>query len=274
MKRFFPLTISLLLLFLCFSNVIWGQISICSWNVKKFGKSKTDTQLTMMAKILSQHHIIALQEINTAPDGAQQIANLVDLMNRNSAFKWFYNISESTSSDNPQERERYAYIWRKDKHIKTSKGMLDTAWQHSINREPFLKQFSYKEKPFTLINFHAVPKKKQPAQEIAHFKQYPQRINQAFMLLGDFNLPTSDMVWNPLKKQGFCIYPQQQKTTLRQKCLSDGCLANDYDYFVLSDNDFKILDSGAIPFHELYELDMATARRLSDHLPVYIEIDL
>lgn len=274
MKLFvFKLTLSVIIQFFlgatCFS-----QISICSWNVQNFGKSKTPDQLSLMANILKEFDIIALQEINTSPDGAQKLVELVSLLNQKSAFKWYYNISNPTTSAIVHEKERYAYIWKQTKTINAQKGYLDTQWQQQIVREPFIKQFTYKEKSFVLINYHAVPKKKNPSQEIALFKQYPQRFTQPFIILGDFNIISTDQVWQPLIKQNYTLALINKKTTLRQQCINNDCLANGFDNFVYSKNNIKVLKAGTIPFYKEYKLDMAKARKLSDHLPIFIEIEL
>ena len=47
--------------------------------------------------------------------------------------------------------------------------------------------------------------------------------------MGDFNCPQSHTVFNPLKSSGFAPILKNQKTSLRQKCISNDCLASEYD---------------------------------------------
>lgn len=252
----------------------WAQLNICSWNVKNLGTTKTKEQLSIIADIIKDFDIIALQEINTAPNGAQTLASLVQLLQKKSEHKWYYNISDPTTAEIPHEKERYAYIWRKSKDILVKKGYLDPLLQKKISREPFLKEFTYKGKTILLINFHAVPKKKNPAQEIAYFKQYPDRFTHPFILLGDFNVTSTDQVWLPLKKLGYETALTTQKTTLKQKCKQQECLANGLDNMLYHPNQITLLNKGTIPFHSLFFSDVAEARKLSDHLPIFITIDL
>lgn len=269
----------LLLLLLLLGGLHFGvlaqQLSVCSWNVSNMGKSKSYEEVSYMARLLQHYDIIALQEINTALDGAQKVAQLVGLLKRFSGQKWDYRLSPPTTSDNAQEKERYAYIW-KTKQVKSKgKPALDAVWQKELVREPFIMQFRHDEKVFALINFHAVPKGKNPERELAFFKQYPQRLlDTPFIILGDFNVRTNNNVFNPLKKMGYMLALQDQKTTLRHKCLPDGCLANDYDNFILHPRQFKVHKSGVVHFYTDFNRDMKKARAISDHTPIAITIDV
>lgn len=257
-------------------TVMYGQeIKLCSWNVAKLGKSKSSEQVSFMAALLCSCDVIALQEVNTSPDGAQQTAMLVHQLYTNSGVKWDYNISAPTTSVNAQERERYVYIWKSSMITPQGRAWLDTIWQDEIVREPYIMSFRYKEQRFTLVNFHAVPKKKEPASEIAFFREYPSRLSSGpFIILGDFNTPPDHSVFGPLRRKGYLPVFTSQRTTLRQVCRPDGCLANAYDNFILNPSHFKIHRQAAMHFYTLLDNDMKRSRSVSDHLPVTVTISV
>ena len=90
------INIVFLLIFLCFESA-FCSISICSWNLKDFGKSKSDVEIDFMASTIQNYDVIAIQEVVVNIGGAQAVARLVDQMNRKGK-SWDYTISEPTVS--------------------------------------------------------------------------------------------------------------------------------------------------------------------------------
>ena len=134
--------------------------------------------------------------------------------------------------------------------------------------------FSYKGEPFTLVSFHAIPKKKQPETEIKYFKFFPAEYpDRELVFLGDFNVPQSHTVFLPLRKQGYLPVLEGQKTTLKMECTTTTCLASEYDNIFYNSLEMQVLDSGIMSFYESFP-DMKAARRISDHVPVWVELDL
>ena len=132
--------------------------------------------------------------------------------------------------------------------------------------------FQYKEKVFTLVSFHAVPKKKNPESEIKYFKFYPKlypKLNLIFM--GDFNCPQSHTVFNPLKSSGFAPNLKNQKTSLRQKCISNDCLASEYDNLFYDTRKINIVQKGIVAFYKSFS-SVKEARKISDHVPIWCEL--
>jgi endonuclease/exonuclease/phosphatase family metal-dependent hydrolase len=129
-------------------------------------------------------------------------------------------------------------------------------------------------KRFTLVNFHAVPKKKQPETEIKYLKLFKDSFHlENMVFLGDFNCPQSHTVFNPLKNSRYKTALTEQKTTLKQECKGGECLASEYDNILYSEKSFRQKNSGIIPFHLKFEGNMAAARKVSDHLPIFVSLD-
>src|SRR6186713_2785272 len=86
-----------------------AEISLCTWNLRDFGKTKDATEIKFIATTIKEYDIIAIQEVVAGDGGAQAVARLSDQLNRMGA-KWEYVISDPTSGSN--KKERYAFIWK------------------------------------------------------------------------------------------------------------------------------------------------------------------
>lgn len=228
--------------------------------------------LEVVATSVQDFDIVAIQEVLVSDGGAKALARLVDLLNRK-GNSWDYIISEPTGSKNIQERERYAFIWKRAKVKRKGRAFLAGALGGLISREPFVGTFSADGKTFTLVNFHAVPKKKQPETEIKYLDSLCGLLPQSSLIfLGDFNCPQSHSVFTTLKSAGIVPALVGQKTTLRQECIRGDCLASEYDNIFYPARRFTKIRSGIVAFYQYYEGNMLAARKLSDHVPVFLEI--
>lgn len=267
MKRY------LLYLFLFFSFSVSAQtLTVCSWNLKDFGHSKTDAQIDFIAKTLKNYDVIAVQEVVAGPGGPKAVARLNDALNRTGA-KWDYTISHGTSSDR-YSKERYAFLWKTSKTAIVGEAWLEKKYNLELSREPFLARFKLGKKQFTLVTFHAVPKSKQPETEIKYFQFLPGEYpDEVLIFCGDFNLSESHSVFNPLKKAGYPAAFSDQKTSLRQKCINGDCLASAYDNFFYNLAKINCIHAGIIPFYTTFT-DIKEARRVSDHVPVFLKFSM
>ena len=266
MKKF------LILVVLFFSFPSYSQVKILSWNLENFGKSKTETDLNFIANTVQNYDIITIQEVVAGYGGAQAVAKLVGILNTKSS-KWDYSISDPTSG-NSYKRERYAFIWKTSKAKLKGNTWLEKKYQLEIDREPYFATFEINKKTITLVNFHAITKNKQPETEIKYFKFLPQEYpNLNLVFMGDFNCPESHTVFNPLKKVGYAPIFQKQKTSLKQKCIDDKCLASEFDNIFYRTSTMKYISSGVVLFYKNFN-SLKEARKISDHIPVWFEFSL
>ena len=258
---------------LCSNGLLLAQVKIVSWNLQNLGKSKSAEEIAFMANTLREFDVIALQEVIAGYGGAQAVARLAGELNRTGA-KWNFVVSNPTQSSSPQAAERYAFLWKTSKVTKLKEAWLDPHFVVEIDREPYLANFSYDGKVFTLVNYHAIPKKKQPETEIKYFKFLPAKYpGSNLIFLGDFNLPQHHTVFNPLKKIGFRLVFIGQKTTMKMECIGEECLASEYDNIIYNSTTMSLLDYGVVLFYESFP-DMKSARRISDHIPIWVELNL
>lgn len=263
-------TLSLVLLFFTFLSL--AQTKVVSWNLENFGKSKSDIHLNYIAKTISNYDIIAIQEVVAGIGGAQTVAKLASLLNEK-GNKWDYKISDPTSSSS-YKTERYAFIWKTNKAKLKSRPSLEKKFSVEIDREPYFATFEINKKTITLVNFHAITKKKQPETEIKYFKFLPNEYPHLNLIfLGDFNCPEKHSVFNPLKKMGYASVLKNQKTTLKHQCKSNICLASEFDNIFYKTSSLKVFNSGIIKFYEDFD-SLQNARKVSDHIPIWFEFSL
>lgn len=259
-----------LLLLICCS--VSAQTKFVSWNIQNFGNSKLDAEIRFIAETLKPYDVIALQEIVAGPGGAQAVAKLNDELNR-SGEKWDYVVSDPTTSFG-KGNERYAFLWKTARVTKIGTAWLDQNYRDEMDREPFLCTFEYQGKQFTIVNFHAIPKTKQPETEIKYlqfFSQLYPKLNLVFA--GDFNCPQSHSVFIPLQKLDYKPVFRKQKTSLKKACKNNDCLASEYDNIWYQTKKVKINKSAVLHFYRHFR-SLKAAKRISDHIPVVVEFDV
>jgi endonuclease/exonuclease/phosphatase family metal-dependent hydrolase len=266
MKPFFSF---LLLLISCF---VFSQTKLLSWNLENFGKSKSEETINYIANSLRDYDLIAIQEVVAGYGGAQAVVRLADELNRKGA-KWDYVISDPTSSS-AYKTERYAFIWKTSKLKKIGRAWLEKKYHLEIDREPYFCTFQYENKQFTVANFHAITKNRQPETEIKYFKFLPAEYPTLNLIFaGDFNCPQSHTVFNPLKKMGYQSTLVNQKTSLKKECKNGKCLASEFDNIYYNDCKINSLNSGIISFYKNFN-SLQEARAISDHIPIWLEFSL
>ncbi|MDI1255505.1 MAG: endonuclease/exonuclease/phosphatase family protein [Flavobacterium sp.] len=259
-------------IFLLFIAFCHAQISICSWNLENFGKSKSPEAVTFIANTLKNYDVVAIQEVVAGNGGPQAVAKLADALNRTGA-KWEYVVSEPTSGTK-YSTERYAYFWKSSKIKKIGKASLEVKYAKLIDREPFVITFESDKKQFTVVSFHAIPKGKQPETEIKYLKLLPDEYpDKNLIFTGDFNCPQSNQVFEPLRKLNFKPAFTKQKTSLKNACKNSDCLASEYDNIWFSPLKIIKIKAEAIHFYSVFKT-LKLAKTVSDHIPVQMEFSL
>lgn len=248
-----------------------GSLSLVSWNIQHMGGTKTDAEIGAMAQILRGYDIVALQEVVAKdPAGAQAVARLADALNR-TGFQWDYQVSDPTRSSSSYISERYAFLWKPSRVRQVGRAYPDGELQDVVEREPFIASFRKRGENtvFHIINFHSRPYNQQPEREIIRFLSYPRRFRSSRLLLaGDFNLDERHPVWEPFYELGMKSALKSSPTTLKRKCIESQYLNHAIDNIYFYPGIQKTA-AGSIDFVETCE-NLEQARRISDHLPVFI----
>ena len=250
-----------------------STFEICSWNIANFGKSKTPAEIKFIAGVMRNYDVVAIVEVVAGKGGPEAVEALKKELNK-SGKKWDYELSPPTTST-MNGSERYAVFWKITKLKRYGGAGLEQVFKKQIDREPFMVGFKVPDgQTFTVAAFHAVPTNKNPAKEIKLLEKisavYPQK---NIIFCGDFNLTGTDESYDPIKSKGYETILVDQKTSLKQECDDDDCLASIYDNFLYKPQKLEPIRSGVIKFYEQFD-DFKKARKLSDHIPIFAEFTL
>ncbi|WP_299100895.1 endonuclease/exonuclease/phosphatase family protein [uncultured Winogradskyella sp.] len=251
------------------------SIKLITWNIQDLGQSKNNEEIAFIAKTLNDFDVVAIQEVVAKhPGGAQKIAQIADELNRKGS-KWDYRISNPTKSPSAYMSERYAFLWKTSKVSLKGRAFLDSELESQIIREPFIAEFKakHKDSTFFVVNFHSRKHNDLPELEIVLFKEYQKRLNSDKIIIsGDFYLNEEHSVWNDFYDQGYSSAVKNSKTTLKRKCKSGDYLSHAIDNIYYS-KQISFINSRVVDYIKTCE-NLATARLISDHLPVALEFSL
>lgn len=74
-----------------------NSISICSWNLCDFGKTRSDIEIDYIANQLNDFDLLLIQEVVAGDGGADAIIRLFNTLNTKGA-KWDYTLSNPTTT--------------------------------------------------------------------------------------------------------------------------------------------------------------------------------
>lgn len=271
-----PTLLSLFLSFWCLLLSAQNTVAILSWNIANLGRTKDASEIKVIAKILNNFDVIAIQEVVAKdPAGAKKVAEIVTLLNR-MGNRWDYRVSMPTKSPTPYISERYAFIWKASVLELKTAPYLDSRLAEGIDREPYVAEFALKKahNSFYLVNTHIRPYNQHPELEIEYLKTYPIHLEtNRVVLVGDYNVDENHPVWQGLYQQGFQSALSQQPTTLKRKCKSGNYLNHAIDNIYYHPIALPCIDKGVID-HVIECDNLYLARAVSDHLPVYCVLKL
>ncbi len=267
--KFIKLSILLSFILAFSANCSAQPLTLLSWNLKDLGNSRDAAEIRVIAETVRNADIIAIQEVVAGDGGAQAVARLAAELNTMGAA-WDYVVSKPTLSST-YKTERYAFIWKKSRAKLVGKPWLQPGeYARLIDREPYFATFEVSGKQLTVVNFHAITQSKQPETEVKYLRLLPEMYpGLKLVFVGDFNLPQSHTVFNPLKKMGYLPALVNQKTSLKQQCHPDGCPASEFDNIFYKPVPITVTEKGILHFYKKVET-FAKARLISDHVPVYV----
>lgn len=249
---------------------IRGQIiNIISWNIRDCGGSKEDSEILFIAQTLRDADLVAIQEVVAGdPAGAQAIGRLADQLNRMGS-KWDYRISDPTKSPVKGQSERYAFLWKTSALEVIKRPHLDSLLADQVIREPYIGRFRQRstKKEFIVVNYHSRKFDQYPEEEVNYFYSYPKRFNVPVIIVGDFNMSEDNSVFGGLYQQGYIPVLLRQKTTLKESVSNGSYLNHAIDNIYLPEG--LCLEFGTPIDFVKKCTSLASARMISDHLPVF-----
>ncbi|WP_405377492.1 endonuclease/exonuclease/phosphatase family protein [Nonlabens sp. Asnod3-A02] len=263
----------LLFFLLSMPNLVSAQeeITLVSWNIRDFGKTKSAEEIEQIGDILKEYDVIALQEVVSGYGGSQAVARLADYLNRTGS-KWDYSISNPTKSPK-YKTEKYAFLWKTSKVKVIEKAKLITDLDECVYREPYQVKLESKKGSkgsFTLLNYHSRKHSEQPEIEVSCINDYMiNHKDENIILAGDFNLTIDHNVFDKIKNDSYKACLNGNRTTLKRLCKDGNYLNHAIDNIIYNAAKNELMDCGTIDFvKECGQLE--SMRMLSDHLPVYM----
>ncbi len=264
------------LLFLVFSLLANAEIIIVSWNIKDFGKSRTDEEITAIAQHIRHADVLAIQEVVAKdPGGAKAVARLADQLNRMGS-KWDYRISDPTQSSSSQKSERYAFLWKTSKLTVTGGGprLLSELTSH-VEREPYHIKLLHNGKIIDIVNYHACTHRETFPErgEITAISQWLINQNSKNVIwAGDMNLNRSDIAFQGILSHGYISVLNGEKTSLKRTCNNGNYLSKGEDNVLHKLNDLKFRRARVLDFMADRDCNLVSELRdsYSDHFPVEV----
>ena len=254
---------------------------VASFNTLHLGwKGKNYVEL---AEVVSLFDLVGLQEV-MKKDGLKKLAKELESQ---TGEKWRWHLSKYSVGRSKRYREYYAYIWREDA-VKLS-GVVGYYPDEgdAFIREPYGAKFKLGEIEFIYVLNHLIygerkSQRRLEAINMAKVYDYFKKYNEKVVIAGDFNLPAYDEAFKALFSHEdeifYAIDPAKNKTTIGKYKL-----ANSYDNIFYSYKYLKEYSgrNGVYDFTKSKEYDQEygeekykTLRKIvSDHLPVFIELD-
>nr|WP_298380467.1 helix-hairpin-helix domain-containing protein [uncultured Halomonas sp.] len=253
---------------------LWGQasadITIGSWNLKHLGWNN-GKHLATVAGIMQGADLWALQEVMDT--GAVQ--TLERQLEQQTGESWSSMASHAVGRNTYQES--YAFLWRDSAVDYTQGAVVYLDPGDLFAREPYLAEFRDKDSGETVAMavVHIVygdsrTDRTPEIQELASIWEWMYEVypGSARLIVGDFNLPPSDLAWQPLRDAGAQPAITTGATTLSER---DGRYASLYDNFWIDANSLDVTEAGIVHFPQMLGIDHQTARAsVSDHAPIYL----
>ena len=251
-----------------------NKILIASFNTLRLGNNKKDYY--QFSKIISKFELIGLQEVMNENSLKIVKGNLEKITGK----KWEYHISEKPAGRGGY-KEYFAYIWQKEKvTLEEATGYYKKENAAEFEREPYGVRFRAGKFDFIFVLAHSIYGKKERERILEaaryilvyEFFRWSVPSEDDIIIAGDFNLPASNRGFGKLLKHPeqieYVLNPDVDLTTLGKKSL-----VNSYDNFFISRKHTKEFTGRYGIYNYIKNNYEEIKAYISDHLPIFIEID-
>jgi hypothetical protein len=176
------------------------DIRIASFYISSFSDNNRGQELIYTAQIIKYFDLIAIQGIETEA----ALKKIVDIL-KGLGLTYAYTFAASQKNG---PNSLHAFLYRSDEISVIQGGTIYRAKSSPFIWDPFYATFQARHFDFTLVNIHVSwgSDEEQRRVEIAalpelyNFIQKGSPLEQDIILLGHFNLPPEDPVWDNLKR--------------------------------------------------------------------------
>ncbi|WP_153558522.1 endonuclease/exonuclease/phosphatase family protein [Roseimaritima sediminicola] len=258
------------------------RIRIASFNIQKFGKSKSSDVNVMgvLATVMAQFDVVAIQEVLSAD--SKPVQKLVDRINaQGGRYAW----TASRPIGRTSYVEQYAFVWDTTRiRLVPESAYLVSDPEDRMHREPMVATFQTIVSPisgregfrFTLINVHTDPDEVTfdgPENELnvlddvyrsVRQYEYSRHREEDFILLGDLNVDR-DHLYELGQIHGIESVAGDQPTNTAGTKVYDHILVDR-----ATTSEFTG-EAGVLEFVRHLKLTPEQAKLVSDHQPVWAE---
>lgn len=252
----------------CPSGVVCRSdfLHLGSFNIQTFGRSKRSKSDVMksIVDIVSDFNLVGIQEIRDS--SLETVPFLLSALNKTNIS---YNAVVSPRLGRSSSKEQYAFLFDDSVSYKNVSFVYNDTFDF-FERPPFGALFEINNFDFFVVNFHIRPD--DAVSEISHVDDVVDFIIDTYnekdiVFLGDFNadgsyFDESNLISGALSSS----IPNDFDTTVSS---SD----NTYDRILVSDG-FPVVSSGVYRFDTIQGLDYEETKRVSDHYPVYVLLEI
>ena len=253
------------------------NIKIGSFNIQVFGMSKSRKSDVMdhLTDILTRYDIVFIQEIRDSSGLA--VLSLLSQLNSQNDDDFRMAISERMGSTNM--KEQYAYIYRRSK-VSLFQVMPYPDEEQDFERPPYLAYFETKlsNQSFVIAGLHVDPDEAyyeiDALHEVATYAR--EHFNEPdLIVLGDLNADCTYLKEDELEELSIYQNPdftwqisnEMDTTTAQSSCA--------YDRIITTGASTDWTRSASVfRFDEALRLSRRSIRRVSDHYPVELVLDI
>lgn len=278
------------------SSSLDESIIIATWNIREFGKKKRrKASIHYIAEILNQFDLISITELRR---NVRELRAVMDILG-----PYWQVVYSDYIADWGGNWERTAYLYDKravvftglaaeaDAPRKKNKETGEYVPAFSWWRKPYIASFRAGSFDFILITAHIRWGRKAKdrikpltllAQWVEKRRKEPYAADKDIILMGDFNIPkVGDPLYEAITSKGL----KAPKALITSELGSNLAKNKRYDQILHYPKESKSFtnEAGVLDFYtggirKLYPKDTLTKKaftyELSDHLPLWIQIDI
>lgn len=252
-----------------------SEVLIASWNLNVFGKTKAgraDT-LSLMAKVISRFDFVGVQEIkDKSGEAFPKLLKALREINPN------YDVLLSRRVGVGGATEQFAFLFRNNVFETVDVGGIADLGDGLFTRMPHFARFKVRGSSFdfVVVNVHIKPTS--AFSEIENLPKVVGLMNRLYpgennvLILGDLNSDCSyfsEGYETALRSTLFVwATPDDEDTTLADNRCT-------YDRIILSKATGQYYRgiNGKVDFKSEYSLTYEEAKKVSDHFPLYIQLN-
>jgi endonuclease/exonuclease/phosphatase family metal-dependent hydrolase len=262
-----------------------NPLKIAAFNIQIFGQSKMNKPQVVDAllEIIPEFDIIFIQEIRDA--SGQALLELMDLLDQ--AYPGEFAVTVSARLGRTRSKEQYAYIYRINELQLLEADEVPDLEDH-FERPPYIASFHHTDthKELTFVGAHLSPSSAdeeiQSLSQVIDHELAQLNDHEELFVMGDFNADcrylnsseraASDLLHNNLLTS--YIHDDIDTTTSNTHCAYDRLLSTVDSKLQAEENDSYVNEAGVYAFDQIFQYEESLTRLISDHYPVWAEVQL